>query len=65
MDDRRLTPFHSVGAHILAQGSVDGDVVPHGLDQFPGDGAQGLVAKHLYRAVIGLQRVVEGEFVFR
>jgi hypothetical protein len=31
----------------------------HRLDQLAGDAAQRLVAQHLHRAVVGLQRVVE------
>ena len=54
-----------VGADVLAQGPVDGDVAAHGVDQFAGDVAQGLVAEDLDRAVVGLQRVVEGDFVVR
>ena len=37
----------------------------HSPGQFPGNGAQGFVAEHLDRAVIGLQGIVEGQLVFR
>jgi hypothetical protein len=33
------------------------------FDQLPRDGAQRVVAQHLHRAVVGLQRVVEGQLV--
>ena len=54
-----------VGTDILAQRPVDGDVALHGVDQFAGDVAERVVAKHLDRAVVGLECVVEGELVLR
>ena len=52
-----------LGAHVLAEGPVDGDVAPHGLHQLAGDAAQRVVAEDLNGAVVGLQRVVEGQLV--
>lgn len=46
-------------------GPVGGDVVADGVDEFTGYVAEGLVAEDLHGAVVGLERVVEGEFVLR
>ena len=53
-----------VRADVFADGPVDLHVLPDGLDQFAGDVAQRLVAEDLHGAVVRLERVVEGEFVF-
>ena len=52
-----------LGADVLSQRPVDSDVVPHGVDQFTGDVTERVVAEHLHRAIVGLQRVVEGQLV--
>ena len=54
-----------VRPHVLTQRPVDGDVAAHGLYQLASNVAQCFIAEHLDRAVIGLKRVVESEFVFR
>ena len=51
------------GADVLPKRPVDGDVAPHGVDQFTGYGAEGFVAQHLHRAVVGFQSVVEGQLI--
>ncbi len=52
-------------ADVFAERPVDGDVVADGVDEFAGDVAQGFVAEDLDGAVVGFERVVEGQFVFR
>ena len=52
-----------VGADVLAQGPVDGDVASDGRDELAGDAAQRLVAQNLDGAVVDPERVVEGELV--
>ena len=54
-----------VGAHVLPHGPVNRDVALDGPHQLPRDVTQRLVAQHLHRAVVGLQRVVEGQLVIR
>ena len=51
-----------MGPHVFAQRPVDGDVAPYGFHQFAGDVSEGIVAQHLDRAVVGFERVVEGQF---
>ena len=53
-----------VGADVFAQRPVDGDVAADRFDELTGDVAQRIVSEHLHRAVVGLQRVVEGQLVF-
>lgn len=53
-----------LSADVFAQRPVNGDVLPHRLNQFAGDGAERLVAQHFHCAVVCLQSVVEGEFLF-
>ena len=60
-----LAEAAQVGADVLAQGPVDGDVAADGRDQLAGDAAEGLVAEHLHRAVVDAERVVEGKLVVR
>ena len=50
-------------AHVFAHGPIDGDVCPHSGDQLAGDHAQGFIAQDLDRAVVGLQRIVERDFI--
>ena len=52
-----------VGADVLPPRPVDGQVGPHGLDQLAGDVPQRLVAEHLHRAVVDVERVVERQLV--
>ena len=52
-----------LGADVLPQRPVDGDVAPHGVDHLAGDVPEGLVAQDLDRAVVRLERVVEGQLV--
>jgi hypothetical protein len=53
-----------VRPHVLPLGPVNGHVAPHGLYQLPGDPFQGRLAQDLYGAIVGLQGVVEGKFLF-
>ena len=48
---------------ILPQRPVDRNIAPHIVDQLTGYSTEGFVAQHLHRAVVGLQRIVEGQFV--
>ena len=50
-----------VRPHVFAHCPVDRDVFPDRYDQLAGYGAEYLVAQNLDRAVVRLQRVVEGE----
>src|SRR5271166_3624506 len=52
-----------LGAGALFHGPVDGDVVPHGLDQLTGDSAEGFITQDFDGAVVDFQGIVEGQLV--
>ena len=59
----RLTIARSLARTFSRKRPVYRDVVPHGVDQFTGYVTECIVAEHLHRAVIGFQRVVEGQLI--
>jgi len=50
--------------HVLPQRPVDRHVRADGTNQFLGNSPQRRLAEHLDRAVVGLQGVVKGKFLF-
>ncbi len=53
-----------MGPDVLPDRPVNGDVAPHRLGKFVGDGLEGRLSEDLHRAVVRLQSVVEGQLVF-
>jgi len=65
MSPKNAFDHHShLGADVLSDGPIDGHVVSYCTKEFLSDDAKSFVPKNLHRAVVHLQCIVEGDFIF-
>src|SRR5436309_13810738 len=63
--ENALHVYAKLCANVLAYCPINCDVLPNCVDQLPCDQAQRVIPQNCDRTIVGLQSVIEGQFVVR